>query len=232
MVLEFPPEVFAVVSDALEHMRAEIGPRASNEEALQAMAETVLGKRRADPEHPPYQIVLTICAGCDRTWHHTGSEAIEVPESVGACGLCDGELVGATRIEEGTAAASTHVGQPTVPTRLSDALMKAASELFSAPRKSVTVLRKKHTHARDQHRCAVPGCRNHRFLEVHHLEPQAEGGGHDAENMTLLCSAHHRLYHEGYLAIEGTPLEGLRFRHAGGTLYGAPIRYAGAPAPS
>jgi hypothetical protein len=35
-------------------------------------------------------------------------------------------------------------------------------------------------------------------------------------------AAHHRALHRGRLSIEGTPSQGLTFRHADGTLYGAP----------
>ena len=222
MVFELPPEVFALVNDALEQMRAEVGPAATNAEALRAMAETILGKRRGDDE-PGYQVSLTICASCDRTWQHTGSETIEVPESVGACGLCDAEVVGATRIEERNA---THVGHDAgvqIPRSALDALMLAASQVFSGPRTSLTPLRRKAVRAREKHRCAVPGCRNHRFLDLHHLRPQAAGGSHDASNVLTLCSAHHALFHDGRLAIDGNPEIGLRFTHANGTLYGQPM---------
>jgi hypothetical protein len=217
MVFELAPETFALVNAAFEQMRREIGPAASNDEALRAMAETILGKRRVE-EEAGYQISLTICASCDRTWQHTGSQAIEVPDSVGARGLCDGELVGATRIEQ----TPTPVGQEVaVPRSTLDAFMRAASEVFSGPRASLTPLRRKFILARDQRRCSVPGCANHRFLEIHHLHARAQGGGHDVSNGTALCNRHHELYHAGYLAIEGMPESGLRFTDARGTLYGA-----------
>jgi len=38
--------------------------------------------------------------------------------------------------------------------------------------------------------------------------------------MLLLCEAHHRSVHEGYLIIEGTWSRGFRFLHADGTPYG------------
>lgn len=50
--------------------------------------------------------------------------------------------------------------------------------------------------ARDGHRCRAPGCRNTRFLEVHHVKPRAKGGGNEAGNLITLCSACHRLWHE------------------------------------
>ncbi len=50
--------------------------------------------------------------------------------------------------------------------------------------------------ARDGHRCRAPGCRNTRFLEVHHLKPRANGGDNDPGNLITLCSGCHRLWHE------------------------------------
>lgn len=50
--------------------------------------------------------------------------------------------------------------------------------------------------ARDGHRCQAPGCRNTRFLEVHHIRPRARGGDNDPGNLITLCSACHRLWHE------------------------------------
>jgi hypothetical protein len=54
---------------------------------------------------------------------------------------------------------------------------------------------------RDQRRCQVPRCGAQAFLEVHH-----EGGwrgGHDPKRMVVLCEAHHRQRHEGWLVIGG-----------------------------
>ena len=50
--------------------------------------------------------------------------------------------------------------------------------------------------ARDRHRCQAPGCGRTRFLEVHHLTPRQSGGSNDAENLTTLCGACHRFWHE------------------------------------
>ena len=33
--------------------------------------------------------------------------------------------------------------------------------------------------------------------------PRAAGGGHEPENLTLLCSGHHRALHDGKLSING-----------------------------
>jgi len=56
---------------------------------------------------------------------------------------------------------------------------------------------------RDRKRCTVPGCRAARHIDVHHIVPRYLGGGHEAENLTLLCSGHHRALHDGRLTITG-----------------------------
>lgn len=38
-------------------------------------------------------------------------------------------------------------------------------------------------------------CRSTRFLEIHHIKPLSQGGGDDIENLTLVCSGHHRAIH-------------------------------------
>ena len=73
---------------------------------------------------------------------------------------------------------------------------------------------------RHQGRCAVPGCRNSGFVHQHHNRRRADGGGHDPEHMCLLCEAHHRAVHTGYLMVEGTWSTGFVFRHADGRVYG------------
>jgi hypothetical protein len=56
---------------------------------------------------------------------------------------------------------------------------------------------------RDGDRCTVPGCRSSQFIELHHIVPRAEGGGHEPENLTMLCGAHHDARHSGRLRIRG-----------------------------
>lgn len=53
---------------------------------------------------------------------------------------------------------------------------------------------------RDKHRCTFKAeegrrCKNTRWLDVHHIIPRSAGGSDDPENLTTLCTAHHRLLH-------------------------------------
>jgi hypothetical protein len=67
---------------------------------------------------------------------------------------------------------------------------------------------------RDGGKCCVPSCRASRYNEIHHIVGRAEGGGHDAGNLTLLCDGHHQALHDGTLVITGiAPNLAVRFPH-------------------
>jgi hypothetical protein len=47
--------------------------------------------------------------------------------------------------------------------------------------------------------CQFPGCTNSRFVDAHHIQHWADGGGTSLSNLVLLCRRHHRFVHEyGY----------------------------------
>jgi hypothetical protein len=76
--------------------------------------------------------------------------------------------------------------------------------------------------ARQNGRCAVPGCAIAVFTDAHHITFRSEGGTHDPDQLCVLCTAHHRAVHRGKLRIEGTWSSGIRFFHADGSEYGHP----------
>jgi len=45
--------------------------------------------------------------------------------------------------------------------------------------------------------CSFPGCTHTRYVDAHHVRHWADGGETSLSNTLLLCSAHHRLVHEG-----------------------------------
>ncbi|MDR7329443.1 HNH endonuclease [Corynebacterium guangdongense] len=51
------------------------------------------------------------------------------------------------------------------------------------------------------HRCSTPGCGHQRFLQLHHIEPFAEGGLTNTRNLVALCSGCHSLVTDGLLTI-------------------------------
>ena len=54
---------------------------------------------------------------------------------------------------------------------------------------------------RDHNRCRFPGCAHQRYVEAHHVEHWIDGGETRLDNLVLLCSAHHRLLHQGAFRI-------------------------------
>jgi hypothetical protein len=70
-------------------------------------------------------------------------------------------------------------------------------------------------YARDRG-CTFPGCHRKRYLDGHHLKHWIDGGETVPDNMTLLCTYHHRLLHEGAFSIAKDADETLRFITADG----------------
>jgi 5-methylcytosine-specific restriction endonuclease McrA len=57
------------------------------------------------------------------------------------------------------------------------------------------------------HRCEIPGCGRTRFLEVHHRRPRCQGGGNEATNLQVLCSACHQMVHrQGVMTSPSGPI--------------------------
>ena len=48
----------------------------------------------------------------------------------------------------------------------------------------------------DRH-CTFPGCHHDRFVDAHHIQHWVNVGETSLDNLTLLCTHHHRLDHEG-----------------------------------
>jgi hypothetical protein len=185
--LELRPEALALFREAVGRLRRDVDPQLTDEDVVAEMARRILGGT-VDESAAPYQVMLTVCDRCGRTWQKGRGEEIEVDPEVAERAACDAQNV------------STHVGA------------RATRSIPPATRRLVV--------RRDGGRCRVPGCRNTQWLEVHHHQARSEGGTNDPENLILLCGAHHRLLHRGFLTIEGNASSGLVFRQADGTPYG------------
>ena len=59
--------------------------------------------------------------------------------------------------------------------------------------------------------CRFPGCTNRHFVDGHHVEHWARGGKTALSNLMLLCSAHHRLLHEGGFSVVADATDGWHF---------------------
>jgi hypothetical protein len=70
-------------------------------------------------------------------------------------------------------------------------------------------------HARDRG-CTFPGCHRKRYVDGHHLKHWIDGGETARDNLTLLCTYHHRMLHEGGFSVVKEADETLRFVTADG----------------
>jgi hypothetical protein len=201
---EVSGEVLACVREALTKICRDAGEALEDEAALLQMARAVLEGPR-DEGRASYQIALTVCEQCQRGRQDGAGEATRVGLEVIEMAGCDAQHVGRLAVVGGHA----HVGANT---------QRAAQDVPPAVRR--LVLR------RDHGRCVVPGCRHVTWVDVHHLQPREDAGGHEPENLMTVCGAHHRALHRGRLRVDGTPASGLTFRHADGSAYGR----VGAPA--
>ena len=93
-------------------------------------------------------------------------------------GACDHEGHGCGREEQGC---KLHLGR--------------SSRRASAPLERAVRMR-------DRGVCQFPGCESRGFLHLHHVKHWAHGGATDLDNLTLLCSFHHRAVHEGGYTVD------------------------------
>jgi 5-methylcytosine-specific restriction endonuclease McrA len=189
--VDLDPDVYALVLEARRQIEEQMGGTLDDNTFVAALCERALGAGAGDANvKPRYQIALTICERCERATQDARGQVIDVAPTVPARTLCDAEHVG-------------HLdGRPE----------RVTSEI---PLKT-----RRHVLRRDHGRCRVPGCRGSKWLEIHHIVPRAEGGGHEPEKLVTLCGAHHRAHHEGKLLIRGRAPHDLVFEHPDGTPYG------------
>ncbi len=92
-----------------------------------------------------------------------------------------------------------------------------------ATRAIPSVLRRKVLH-RAKWKCEVPCCQNRLWLDVHHTEPSAECRTHEPAKLLVVCGAHHRAIHNGYLSVS-VRLDGcVAVEHADGRKSVGPAR--------
>jgi hypothetical protein len=229
---EVAAETLATFRHAMNELRRHSGEHLDDDTALLLMARHVLGSREpvsdrtgAAAGRASYQLALTLCQDCQRGFQDASGERLEVDPAIVEMVRCDAQHIGRVGVsvapsESATPSAATpptttpravshttHVGEPDT-----QPLHRATQTIPPALRR--------HVLCRDKGRCVVPGCRHTTFVDLHHIEPRAEGGQHDIDNLVVLCSAHHRAVHRGSLVITGRASTGLRFEHTDGTAYG------------
>jgi len=157
--------------------------------------QIILERAQAGGEGASTPAQISICAHCERGWRDGAGFRAELAPAELACAQCDAEHLGAVDCEQ------PGRKQPT----LSDK-------------------KRKRIIARDHHRCAVPGCRSARNIDVHHIVHQEDGGGHQDWDLVATCAGHHRMHHRGWLAIEGRAPDAIRFEWKHRAHVGAGVR--------
>jgi hypothetical protein len=131
---------------------------------------------------PAYKIAIKQCPDCKRAWQFSGGRDIEARPEVAECAGCD----------------AVHLGSL-------DAAVPERVTMTVTPRRRDQVL------ARDGYGCTVPGCRRNVGLDLHHIEYQSRGGGHELWNMISICDLNHKAVHFGKLVIRGTAPDHVTF---------------------
>jgi hypothetical protein len=215
---EVTGEVLASFHEALSKLRRDAGEGLDDDAALLLMARAVL-QGPADDGRSSYQVALTVCESCQRAVQEGGGEQVEVGPELVEMAACDGQQLG--RLDQGAGpVAGTHHAHGGAELFAMDAQRAHASRTMTRAVQSIPPAIRRLVLRRDSGRCVVPGCRHATWVDVHHLETRAEGGGHDASNLVTLCGAHHRALHRGELVIAGAVATRLTFRHADGSVYG------------
>jgi hypothetical protein len=169
--------------------RSADGWRAQQADALVAIAKAYLGGAPASSASVAdhYQVVVHV----DEKSLHGGIGRSDLPIDTVKRLTCDGSLITIVEDDRGT---PLDVGrkQRTVSTPLKRALW-----------------------SRDRG-CAFPGCHHTRYVDAHHIHHWADGGDTSLENLTLLCTHHHTLLHEGGFTIHRDERGGIYFKRPDG----------------
>jgi hypothetical protein len=182
VTIEVSPATYALYRPARKHLDERTGERLSEDAACAMAFRAAMVDADGDTSsRPPAQVAFTICQTCARGTQDGAGIVVDVDAATVQRVLCDAEFLG-----------------------------EATAESPSRMTASVTPRIRRQVLARDHHRCAVPGCRNSRFVTIHHLWWQCLGGGHKTSNLTCLCQAHHDMLHHGRLVIQGE-VPNLRF---------------------
>jgi hypothetical protein len=147
--------------------------RAQQADALVAMARDYLGGRESGAGVADhYQLVVHV----DEQSLRGGAGRSDLPLETIRRLSCDGNLIALVEDDRGRPLA------------------------LGRKRRVVSPALKKALISRDRG-CTFPGCHRKHYIDAHHLEHWANGGTTEPGNLTLLCSYHHHLLHEGGFSI-------------------------------
>jgi hypothetical protein len=196
VTLRLPAEVWALLQRAMEGARRASEASLSEAEALGAVARDALERQNtdADTADPRHTVVLYECQSCARTEVDTGAGPLELGAG---------------------AAAALGCGARVRDLRTEGRVVSRGGPLPKAIDRAVRL--------RDRNMCRVPGCRRRRYVDVHHIAFQSEGGEHSRSNCVCLCTRHHTLLHDGRLRIEGDAEGELVFHDGTGAPLSSPV---------
>jgi 5-methylcytosine-specific restriction endonuclease McrA len=228
---EVRAETMALFRDLAAKVRMDLGGAADDDALVYEIARRGLGGP-TDEGRASYQVAVTRCPDCGRTSLDGGGASHEVGSTMAEMVACDCQEIGEVDCPHVGAAATDcpHVGAaaadgPRVGAPATNRPhVGAAAEDPRRATQTIPPAVRRQVMRRDHGHCVVEGCRNHRFVDVHHVVPRAEGGRHDPDQMAVVCGAHHRALHGGTLVMQGAASTGFTFRHADGTPYGNVLR--------
>lgn len=115
------------------------------------------------------------------------------------------------RTEEGWPVITRNTGDPTLPVGV---YVLERDEQAPPHDRHISELTRRNVMRRDNWSCRWRGCgwphgfpdTDHRFLEAHHIQHHAQGGGNEEDNLVTLCNLHHDETHRtGVLDIVDLP---------------------------
>lgn len=206
---EVTGETLALFRDLQGKLQAKAGRHLDDDELLQCIAREILGGPK-DEGRSSYQIAMTVCDRCRQGWQEGGGKSVPVGPAVIEMAMCDAQVLPAT-----------HVGEKAANPAGEERQVEAGRRSHvGRARQTTSPAVKRAAKRRDGSRCAVPGCPNSAFVEIHHIVPRSEGGRDELSNVVTLCGAHHRAVHEGALHVHTNDRGGFEFLHADGSPYG------------
>jgi hypothetical protein len=225
-----------LLCSALSELRRRSSAGLDDDAALLELARNVLAGPR-DEGRASYQVVLSVCPACGSGRQHADGALVPVGPEIVAMACCDGQHLGelsesrptpandrqpyevAAANQSAPVATPTWAGEDSARVNSVTPAQRNAHVGARAKQSTPPALRRA-VLLRDERRCQVPGCRNTRYLDLHHLELRSEGGEHSAANLVCVCGAHHRAAHRGKLLLERNADGTLQARHADGSEYG------------
>jgi hypothetical protein len=207
---KLPAPIAALLRETRKHMNDEVGDNLEDAELVEMLCRRAL--------EPACEADRHASSEADR---HANSEADDEPRVTHVSG--PSRMIHITTCRSCQATSQVGGGRR-VPISVTELALASCDATFvddedgKRPTKSIPAAIRRQVMERDEHRCRVPGCRSTRNLDVHHLIPRCEGGGHELWNLLVLCSGHHRLHHDGVLTISGRADRELAFVRRGRAL--------------